>query len=72
MRMPNREIEALLPAIAREAREHPSPGADAALERLLAMARERELHLAIRAARAILETETGPVGPVRSADAGEG
>lgn len=68
MRVPNRELEVILPALAREAREYPSPAADAALERMLRFALERELHTAIRAVRAILETETGAVAPAVRAE----
>lgn len=60
MRIPNRELEVVLPAVAKEARDYPSPAADAALERLMRFALERELHGTIRTVRAILETEAAP------------
>lgn len=63
VKMPNRLLESLLPAAAKEARDYPSPPADDALTHLLAVAVERELYTAIRVVRAILETPAGPEGP---------
>jgi hypothetical protein len=72
MRIPDAELDVLLPAIAKESLDYPSPACTAALERLMTFATARGLNGAVRAARAILETETGPVGPVTRADVSEG
>lgn len=69
MRIPNAELAALAPAIAREARAHPSAGADAALARMLETANRRGMLGTVREVRAILETGTGPVGPAVRTDA---
>lgn len=77
MRIPNRELAVLAPAIAKESRDYPSPAADAALERLLAAAVRRELPEIVRTVRAILEpraileTPAGPEGPAVSPDTAE-
>lgn len=60
VRIPNAELAAITPALAREARRAPSVDVDAALQRMLEAARRRGLLAIELEVRAILETEAAP------------
>lgn len=71
MRMPDSELDVLLPAIAKESLDYPSPACSAALAHLMEVATNRGLNGAIRAARAILGTQASPEGPAVLPDTAE-
>lgn len=68
MRVMRDELAVMARLVARESRANPSPNVDAALALILETARRRGHEPILAEVRAILETETGPVGPVRSAE----
>jgi hypothetical protein len=68
VQMPNRELAYAAPAVAREIKRNPTPTGDVLLARILEQLHHRNMVDVIELVRAILETETGPVGPAVRAD----